>query len=215
MKILKKTLIWFLYMLLIPISYIIISLILTYITVNDVAVHHQQDTAIYLTTNGIHLDIIIPTDYLDVELKSELVSSERDTYLALGWGDENFYLNTPTWDDLTFDNAFGALFLKSTTLMHVTRYYQIQESWIKVYVSPSQLKKLNQYIVASFKKDINNNTIQISDSGYGVKDTFYKANGSYSCLKTCNSWANSAFKESDLKSCFWTPFDFGLIHKYE
>ncbi|MBL4888255.1 MAG: DUF2459 domain-containing protein, partial [Flavobacteriaceae bacterium] len=46
-------------------------------------------------------------------------------------------------------------------------------------------------------------------------DDFYKANGSFSCLKTCNSWANSAFKESGLKSCFWTPFDFGLINKYK
>ncbi|WP_370569699.1 DUF2459 domain-containing protein [Flaviramulus sp. BrNp1-15] len=43
---------------------------------------------------------------------------------------------------------------------------------------------------------------------------FIKQKESYSCLKTCNSWVNSALKMSDLKSCYWTPFDFGIINKY-
>ena len=37
------------------------------------------------------------------------------------------------------------------------------------------------------------------------------AEGSYSCVKTCNSWVNLALKESDLKSCLWTPYHFRII----
>ncbi|REG87882.1 uncharacterized protein DUF2459 [Winogradskyella sediminis] len=57
--------------------------------------------------------------------------------------------------------------------------------------------------------------IILENQGYSSIDDFYKAKGSYSCFKTCNSWVNSAFKESGLKSCLWTPFDFGLMNKYE
>ncbi|GAA4114853.1 TIGR02117 family protein [Aquimarina addita] len=188
---------------------------MTYITVNNDEVVNQSNKAVYLTTNGVHLDIIIPYDLLEIKLKNPLKVKETDTYVAFGWGDENFYIHTPTWGDLTFNNAFGALFLKSTTLMHVTRYSQVHKTWSKVYVSSAQLEKLNAYILSSFKKDTQNDILHVPDSGYSRRDTFYKANGSYSCFKTCNSWANSAFKESNLKACFWTPFDFGLIHKYE
>ena len=124
-------------------------------------------------------------------------------------------MNTPTWNDLTFGNAFKAMFLKSPTLIHLTKYKQIRKYWTKVILSESELKKLNQFISESFKKDVSGNKIIIANSGYSINDDFYKANGSFSCFKTCNSWVNKAFKESDLKSCLWTPFDFGLINKYE
>ena len=50
---------------------------------------------------------------------------------------------------------------------------------------------------------------------YGNNDQFYEAVGSYSCFKTCNTWTNQALKESKLKACLWTPFDFGIISKYD
>jgi len=55
----------------------------------------------------------------------------------------------------------------------------------------------------------------LEGSGYGSKDDFYRANSSYSCFKTCNTWVNTAFKESGLKAALWTPFDFGLMGYYE
>jgi hypothetical protein len=57
--------------------------------------------------------------------------------------------------------------------------------------------------------------IILSERGYTRKDDFYKANGRYSLFKTCNSWVNLGFKESGLKACLWTPFDFGLLRKHK
>lgn len=31
-------------------------------------------------------------------------------YIAFGWGDKGFYLDTPTWADLKFSTAFKAAF---------------------------------------------------------------------------------------------------------
>jgi len=188
---------------------------LTYITVNSTELSADYNKEVYLSTNGVHLNIVIPVNDLEFELKEGLEFTLNEKYLSFGWGDENFYLNTPTWNDLTFENAFRALFLKSSTLIHLTRYKHIRKSWTKVILSEYELKKLNQFISVSFTKDTNGNKIIIANSGYSINDDFYKANGSYSCFKTSNSWVNKAFKKSDLKSCLWTPFDFGLIDKYE
>lgn len=199
----------------IPLGYLVISIILTNITVNKSENETDNNKLVYLSSNGVHLNIIIHQNDLEIELKNGLEFTEHEEYLSFGWGDENFYLNTPTWGDLTFRNAFKAMFLKSSTLIHLTRSRQVENSWTKVIISESQLKKLNQYISKSFKKDENGNKIIIANSGYSVNDDFYKANGNFSCFKTCNTWVNNAFKESDLKSCLWTPFDFGLIDKYD
>ncbi len=214
MKIIKKICRWWFSILLIPILYLGISLILSSITL------HQKESAnknevIFLTTNGVHLDIVIPIISIDTILLKDLKYRNTDRYLSFGWGDENFYLHTPTWQDLTFRNAFSALFLKSTTLMHVTQYSKKRENWIPVRVNQTELKKLNVYIATAFKTTATGKKIILKNKGYAATDNFYKSTGSYSCFNTCNSWVNRAFKNSDLKSCLWTPFDFGLLRKYQ
>ena len=215
LKIGKKILKWVLYLLLIPVLYVVFSLVLSFITVDRELENQDLNNTIFLNTNGVHLDIVIPKKHIEPELLSGLTYGALDNYLAFGWGEENFYLHTPTWSDLTFKNAFRAAFLKSTTLMHITRYRSTRTDWIEIKISDAELAKLNAYLLNSFQTDEDESKILLEGQGYSSRDNFYRANGSYSCFKTCNSWVNSGFKESGLKSCLWTPFDFGLMKKYQ
>ncbi len=214
MRIVKKILKWVSYVLAIPAIYLVVSFILTAITVEELDQSSANNKTIYLQTNGVHLNIIIPKNDIDIDLLKNLEVMETQKYISFGWGDENFYINTPTWSDLTFKNTFRAMFMKSTTLMHTTRYKYKSEHWIEVNVDTSELNKLNQYIKGYFKKDDNGNKIILTGFAYSTNDSFYKANGSYSIFKTSNTWVNSGFIKSGLKACYWTPFDFGLINKY-
>ncbi|MFK8059053.1 MAG: DUF2459 domain-containing protein [Polaribacter sp.] len=214
MKIVKKFFKWLFYLFLIPITYVLISLILTSITIDREIDNGLLNKSIYLTTNGVHLDIIIPVKNIDSLLLSGIKKNKTEKYLSFGWGEENFYLNTPTWADLTFKNTFKALFLKSATLIHITRYKNKRLNWIEIKVSESELQKLNNYLSNTFQVDKNGFKMILENRGYSYQDDFYRAKGSYSCFKTCNSWANKAFKESGLKASLWTPFDFGLLNKY-
>jgi uncharacterized protein (TIGR02117 family) len=215
MKWIKKGIKWIVYFLLIPITYLIISLLLTIITIDRATEDQIYDKTIYLSTNGVHLDILIPKENINSLLISGIKKEPSDNYFAFGWGDEDFYINTPTWGDLTFKNAFKAMFLKSSTLMHVTRYRYKRSDWVEIKISKSELDQLNEYIQNTFKTNEKGMKLILENKGYSQRDDFYKAKGSYSCFKTCNSWVNSGFKESGLKSCLWTPFDFGLLNKYE
>ncbi|WP_159019866.1 DUF2459 domain-containing protein [Algibacter sp. L3A6] len=215
MKTGKKIIKWFLYLLFIPTAYIIMALILSSITVDRKVSNENSEKLIYLNTNGVHLDIVIPIEYVDSLVLSGIKYNQNDTYLSFGWGDENFYINTPTWNDLTFSTAFKAMFLESSTLMHVTRYRQKRLGWVEIKINELELKKLNHYLLNTFEVNQKGMKIILENKGYSSIDDFYTSKGSYSCFKTCNSWVNIGFKDSGLKSCLWTPFDFGLMNKYQ
>ena len=204
-----------LFVLSIPFIYLVVSLILTLITINNKNTENDNTETIFLSTNGVHLDIVIEKKDLDKSLLKGLIHSPSDNYFSIGWGDELFYLNTPNWSDLTFKTAFKAVFLKGPSLIHLTRYRHIQTYWVEIKVSKSELTKINELILQSFITDANGDKILLEVEGYYNNDEFYKAKGSYSWFKTCNSWVNTIFKKSGLKSCLWTPFDFGLMNKYK
>jgi uncharacterized protein (TIGR02117 family) len=145
----------------------------------------------------------------------DLKIDAHDQYFSFAWGDRNFYLNTPTWADLTFKNAFIALFLKSPTLINVTGYQVIRTNWVEIKMDKNQLAKLNNYLFNSFYLNDAHQKVLVQHQFYTANDNFYEAKGNYTCFKTCNSWVNSGFKQSDLKSCLWTPFDFGLMRMYQ
>lgn len=208
----KKLLKYSTYLLLLIALYVLISILISFITVNKKQTS-AQPKSIFLSTNGIHLSIVLPVEELSSELKKNLTIPQSTKYLRFGWGDENFYLNTPTWNDFKFKYAFGALFSNNPTVMEVTPIKSLRKDWVRVPINNQQLFKLNNYVANSFKLDKEQGKIIIPQNIYPNSQLF-KANGSYSPVKTCNTWANTAFKESELKASYWTLFDFGLLNKY-
>jgi len=183
------------------------------------------DVSIYIKTNGVHTDIVMPVKNEIINWNQEILFSNthlEDTgniqWLAMGWGDKGFYLETPTWDDLKFSTAFKAAFALSTTAIHTTFYSNLTEnkSCKKIMISNAQYKRLVDYIHLSFKQNENGQPIPIvTNANYNKADAFYEGVGHYSMFKTCNSWANAALKSCGQKACWWTAFDTGIFLKYE
>ncbi len=167
---------------------------------------------VFLNTNGVHVDFILPVGYLEPEFRKQLGVLPLTQYVAFGWGDRNFYVKTPQWSDLTFPVAFKALFLKSSTAMHVTFYPSKIDSWKMLALCDEQLATLIDYINSSFVKDENGKLVKMDFEGYNRFDTFFKARGSFSMFKTCNVWVNRGLKEAEVKTAVWTPFDFGVLY---
>ena len=84
--------------------------------------------------------------------------------------------------------------------------------WIQLYAETAQEcydLTLMQFKISENKK------VLLENKGYTPYDDFYEALGSYSLFNTCNTWVNSACKESNIKACLWTPYDFGLISMHK
>lgn len=215
MKLLGKILKWIVILISIPITYLFISLIFSLIPVNSKKLFSDQKHSIYINSNGVHSNIIIYKDQIDPKLLKGIRFFENECYFSFGWGDKRFYLNTPEWSDLTFKNAINACFFRSSTLIHLSRYSSIQNDWIKIEVNQDQLEIINKHIYESFTIDLSQNAILLENKGYSFNDDFYEANGSYSCFKTSNTWVNSGLKKAGIKSCLWTPFDFGILRLHK
>ncbi len=215
MRILRIILKSFLWILAIPLTYLLVAIILSFITQNELSEFPEKGKIIYLSSNGVHLDIILPIDQIDTNLLMGINRTSESIYISFGWGDKDFYLNTPTWGDLTASTAFSAMILNSETLIHLTRHKSVQHHWVAIKVNAKQIEKVNKYLKDSFVFDNAGNIILLKNKGYGHNDDFYKAKGSYSCFHTCNSWVNKALSDSDLACCLWTPFDFAVLNIYK
>jgi len=205
--------------------YVVIMLVVAYIPVNSNKEACKEDCIdVYLLSNGVHTDIVVPVknevmDWSKITKYENTTSNDTTfTYVAFGWGDKGFYLQTPQWSDLKFSVAFNAMFHLGSTAMHVDfcRPLVPGEKCKEIRISKAQYIKLVKYIRGSFKYDTHGEVIQIisTNDGYGPDDAFYEANGAYDLFNTCNSWANSALKACDQKACWWTPTDKGILHQY-
>ena len=222
----KKYLKFIFYPILSIIAFILIyalsAYVLSRITV-DGETNTSQDVTIYILTNGVHTDIVVPVKNSQIDWRKEIKYSNtvlKDTtmnYLAMGWGDKGFYLETPEWADLTIRVAFKAAFALGNTAIHATFHKKMTESEFckKIIISKAQYARLIEYIDGSFQKNASGHNINIkTNANYGDFDAFYEAKGSYSMLHTCNTWANNALKVSGQKACLWTAFDTGIFLKY-
>ncbi|KDN55767.1 TIGR02117 family protein [Flavobacterium seoulense] len=218
-KILLKIVLFVLGLLLV---YVIIAYLLSLITIEKEA-NTKPEVEIFILTNGVHTDIVMPVkgEQIDwsqqIQFKNTQAADSTYHYIAMGWGDKGFYLETPEWSDLKASVAFKAASGLSTTAIHATYYKKMKlvNNCRSMFISKEQYQRLINYISDSFHKDANGNFIPIkTDANYGTTDAFYEANGSYSIFKTCNSWANSALKACGQKCCLWTATDSGIFSKY-
>lgn len=202
--------------------YILSAFLLSKITVNSDCTEEGKSIPVYLLSNGVHTDIVLPVkNHLfdwskHVKFENTIAKDSTAQFVAFGWGDKGFYLETPTWADLKFSTAFKAASGLSTSAMHTTFYKSLKENdhCKRILVSDSEYEKLANYIKNSFQIDSGNFMKIQTDAVYGKNDAFYEAKGSYSLFHTCNTWANNALKESNQKAAFWTPTDTGIFCHY-
>ena len=223
MKTIKKLLKYFAIFILSLFAYLLIVTLLSFVSVNEDVAENHGEIPIYILTNGVYTDIVLPikNDYHDwsTQLKFEHTKSKDTTYqyVALGWGDKGFYLETPTWADLKASTAIKAASGLSTSAMHVTFYKHLKEnqSCKKLQVSLENYKKLIAFINESFQTKSGEFLKIETNAVYGKHDVFYEANGSYSLFYTCNSWANQVLKSANQKAALWTISDNGIFRHYE
>ncbi|MEL1242262.1 TIGR02117 family protein [Flavobacterium flavipallidum] len=220
LKFILKT---FAYLLGFILCYILAAYFLSKITI-DKEQHTKPEVEIYILTNGVHTDIVMPTktDQIDwskqIQYKNTIAADSTYQYIAMGWGDKGFYLETPEWSDLKASVAFKAASGLSTTAIHATYYKKLKlgEDCKAMQISKEQYNRLITYITKSLQKDASGNFLAIkTNANYGKTDAFYEATGSYSIFKTCNTWANNGLKACGQKCCFWTATDTGIFSKYK
>jgi uncharacterized protein (TIGR02117 family) len=141
----------------------------------------------------------------------------REEYVDIGWGDREFFLNTPSWNEAKVSVVAGALLWPSGTVMHVSMRDKPARGKYnrRIVLTPEQYRELVTHIQDSFA--LGDNALPQLISGYSFygHDCFYEARGSYSALYTCNNWTGDALKKSGVRTGWWTPYPWGLFQPVE
>jgi hypothetical protein len=172
-------------------SYLLAALILARVPANpdwrEPAPSEAGATTIFVQSNGVHTGIVLPA------------GSHR--WKAFGWGDRDFYLNTPRWQDIRPGTALSALVGSGDTLVHVDELgdFLPDENWRPIRLRPQEYNRLRAYIAATLRPGP-------AIPGYAAQDRFYPARGRYSALTTCNVWTGNALKAAGVRTGIWTPF---------
>lgn len=202
--------------------YVIVIFVLSRIMINSDRHPVDKGIAIYIKSNGVHTDIVVPVkneikDWsTQIRFANTIAKDSTAQFVGFGWGDRQFYLNTPQWSDLKFTTAFQAAFYMGSSIMHTSFLRQVDESahCVKIDITNSEYKKLVAYIEKDFRYDESGDVVLIPNASYGAYDSFYEGIGKYSLFYTCNSWTSCGLKAAGLPSALWTLTDTGVLCHY-
>jgi uncharacterized protein (TIGR02117 family) len=187
---------------------------LGHLAVNRGFEHAGEDgIEILVSNNGVHVDLVIPLDdphypWLDKIRPEHFGAYESNLrYGIIGWGNREFYMQTPTWDDLKLSTVLVAFAGLGRTVVHVSLTDNIdwpKEQSRKIRITPEQFRRLNEFLLGTFKQQANGQLVPIEGAHYRSTDAFYEANGNYHLFRTCNVWAGSALARTGVRVGYWT-----------
>ncbi|KAM3115940.1 TIGR02117 family protein [Phormidesmis sp. 146-33] len=170
---------------------------------------------IYVEGDQMHVNLILPVrnqtndwnQFLPIQ-KIGRDSQENYRYLKFGWGDRDFYMNTPNWSEVRITNVLRALFMPGNpTAMYVQGFTDLpQEKGVEIKcvgVSQQDYSQMVDFIQNSFERDANGAPIRIQDGGNETSG-FYEGTGHYSALKTCNTWAANGLRAANINTPLWS-----------
>lgn len=181
----------------------------------------QHGVLVFVRSNGVHVDLVLPALAAGQDLYRRVppghVASPASAsgWIAFGWGQREFYLETPRWSDLTAGNAARAVF-GGRAVMHVEHGSRPRPAaeMRPLLLDTEAYSRLVAYVMDSFVIHAGGQPVPIVGTGYGRSDAFYEATGRYSALRTSNQWAADTLAAAGVKMGLWTPFAQGIMWRF-
>lgn len=167
---------------------------------------------LYVVNHGLHTGLVIDrADLLEV-LPGLAEAFDGGDFIELGWGDEDYYRATQP----TFGLAVQALFWPTASALHVIRIdgdpRQVfaGREIIEVRVAEDGYRRLLGFVAARFARS---SAGALTELGPGQFDDsrFYRAEGRYSMLYTCNTWVAEALAISGCPLAFASAATAGQV----
>lgn len=168
---------------------------------------------IFVSSNGVHTGIGMPIVTDEMDWRPLVPASHlRDpaiqaTHIFVGYGHRDFYLNTPSWGQLSLATAADAAFGDGPALLQVEHVASPVESQDvrAVTLTSDQYRRLVANIAPRFRRDADGRTRPLPGRGYGPHDMFYEADGGFNALYNCNEWTGRALRAAGVRMGLWTP----------
>ena len=179
----------------------------------------REGVTIFIQTNGVHTWVMVPkvTGVMDWRrlARPDHIKDERyarGDYLAIGFGNRDFYLNTPTWGDLSLRTAAAAAVGGGPSLMHVDHSWNPQplDYQRPIVLTTDEYRRLTRFLLRSFDYR-KGQWMPLIGRGYGPSDVFYDSRTPYNFTRTCNEWTGEALRAAGVRTGVWTPLSQSIM----
>jgi uncharacterized protein (TIGR02117 family) len=202
-------------LLFVPLLYLAATLAGSLIPVNARWDEPEGGTLIYLRSNGIHVDIVMPAEAHGLDWRpliparhfADAPASPR--WFGFGAGERRVYLDTPTWKDITPGTVWAAL-SGGDQILHVDRTVHPGADLYALRLRPEEYRRL----WAAIRAEFDGRPKRIDHPGYGLDDAFYEGTGKATALHTCNNWVADKLRLAGVETSLWSPFAQGLVWQY-
>lgn len=174
---------------------------------------------ILIETNGIHTGIVVPIVTAHKDWRGTFPSAARPrsdrrmpTHIAIGWGEKDVLLNTPTWADLSPATAARIVFGGGDGLLRVAHYVRPAPSshHRRLRVRGEEYLRLAAQIEATLPP-IQEGNQRATYQSYEAHAVHFDATGRYTITNTCNQWVSDTLAAAGIKTGSWTPFAGGVM----
>lgn len=174
---------------------------------------------IMVETNGVHTGIVMPVttrmkDWRETFPTAGLPREDGQlpTHIAVGWGEKEVFLNTPTWSDLSPSTALRIVVSGGSGLLRVAHYVRPAPSPNH---RPIRLRE-EEYarLVARIEQALPpepRGAVRTVYTSYEPNAVHYDATGRYTLGNTCNQWVGDTLAFAGITMGRWTPLAGGVM----
>ncbi|WP_299307040.1 DUF2459 domain-containing protein [uncultured Croceicoccus sp.] len=176
---------------------------------------------IMIGSNGVHTEIVMPRVNSDMDWTRLFPAGDLAvnpggriaapyTHVAIGWGEREVFLGTPTWADLSPVTVARIVATGGEGLLHVSHYVRPAPStdYRPLRISRAEYRALVTEILQSVRTGGGRRAVY---PGYLPQDVFYDAEGTYTVFTTCNEWTGGVLRRAGIATGAWTPFAGGVM----
>ena len=202
-----------------PLAYALAAVVGGLVSVNRDWVEPAGGTSIYLASNGVHIDLLLPVVAEGVDWRRTVDPADaarppaHPRFVAVGMGDREVYLNTPNWSDVSARTLVHAL-TGGSRVMHVEWVDDAAYATRQLRLTPDQYRRLAAAIAGGFRRGKDHRPVLLDHPGYRSDDRFYAGVGRASAINSCNQWIADMLRLAGVKAPAWSPLPEGLVHRY-
>lgn len=144
---------------------------------------------VWLVSHGWHTGFVLPASALQQRLPVLRQRFPDTPWLEIGWGDRGFYQAPKITSGLTL----RAILWPTESVVHAVaipeqpdRHFANSQV-LRLCLTEQELSTLARFLDASFARDSSNEITPLQHGLYGDSQ-FYRGEGSYYLLNTCNNW---------------------------
>jgi len=177
----------------------------------------EDGIPILVETNGIHTGLVVPIVTPEKDWRTIFPHIQEHnrygeiTHLAIGWGEQEVFLNTPTWGDLRAATALRIAVAGGDSVMRLHPLVRpVPGPWHRALrLRPEEYARLARAIAATLPPP-GPDGLRQPLTGFDPDAIHYPALGRYTLLYGCNQWVSDVLAEAGVRVGWFTPLASGV-----